>query len=208
MIPTKEEIIDVIKLHPYKVRNIYLFGSRVYLNCHEDSDYDIVVVASTLLAKQEIRHENLNIHIHTPDVFLDELREYQMQSLECVFAPPFARIQEKLILPDKNFSLKMEMLKYKGMNQSYTAFHKAKERIIDGEIYRGVKSLWHSIRILQFFKQIVLNGKITDFTSANPIWNMILEDLETHGDGGDDDWDFYKAKYLPIKIELEKFLQK
>lgn len=100
------------------------------------------------------------------------------------------------------------MLKYKGMNQSYTAFHKAKERIVDGEIYRGVKSLWHSIRILQFFKQIVLDGKITDFTSANPIWNMILEDLETHGDGGDDDWDFYKAKYLPIKIELERFLQK
>jgi hypothetical protein len=159
------------------------------------------------MAKEEIRHEKLNIHIHTPDVFMDELRQYNMQSLECIYAPQFARIQEKLVLPDKNFSLKLEMLKYKGMNQSYTAFHKAKERIIDGEIYRGVKSLWHSIRILQFFKQIILEDSIYDFTSANHIWDMILEDLKTHGEGGDDDWDFYKAKYLPIKIELERFIQ-
>jgi predicted nucleotidyltransferase len=207
MIPSKEEIIDIIKFHPLKVRNIYLFGSQVYGNQREDSDYDFIVVACSMLEKQEIRHEKLNIHIHTPDIFLEGLKEYQMQYLECIYAPEFAKIQEKMVQPDKNFSLKLEMLKYKAMGQSFNAFHKAKERIIDGETYRGVKSLWHSIRILDFFKQIIENGKIIDFSSSNIYWNMILEDFESHGDGGDDDWDFYKGKYLPIKIGLENFFK-
>jgi len=205
---TKEEIIDIIKIHPLKVRNIYLYGSRVYGNARDDSDYDFMVIACTMLDKQEIRHENLNIHVHIPNVFLDGLKEYQTQYLECIYAPDFAKLQEKLVQPDKNFSLKLDMLKYKGMNQSFSAFHKAKLRIIDGDIYRGVKSLWHSIRILDFFKQIIENERIVDFTSSNHYWDMILNDLEEHGDGGDDDWDFYKAKYLPIKIELEKYLKK
>lgn len=208
MIPTKEEIIDIIKIHPLKVRNIYLFGSQVYGTQREDSDYDFIVIACSMLAKQEIRHDKFNIHVHTPDIFLDGLREYQMQYLECIYAPEFAKIQEKMVQPDKNFSLKFEMLKYKGMNQSFTAFHKAKERIIEGESFRGVKSLWHSLRILDFFKQIIEKGKIEDFSSCNEYWKMILDDLENgHDNGGDDDWDFYKGKYLPIKIELEKFFK-
>lgn len=208
MIPTKEQIIEITKLHPLKIRNIYLFGSQVYGTQREDSDYDFIVVACSMLAKQEIRHENYNIHIHTPDIFLEGLKEYQMQYLECIYAPPFAKIMEKMVQPDKNFSLKLEMLKYKGMGQSFNAFHKAKDRIIDGEIYRGVKSLWHSIRILDFFKQIIEKGKIEDFTSSNYLWKMILEDLENgHDEGGDDDWIYYKEKYLPIKIEFENFFK-
>lgn len=207
MIPTKEEIIDIIKFHPLKVRNIYLFGSQVYGTQREDSDYDFIVVACSMMDKQEIRHDNFNIHIHTPDIFLDGLKEYQMQYLECIYAPFFAKIQEKMIQPDKNFSLKLDMLKYKGMGQSFNAFHKAKDRIIDGETFRGVKSLWHSLRILEFFRQIIENKKIVDFSASNEYWKMISADLEEHGDGGDDDWDFYKNKYLPIKIELEKFFK-
>jgi len=200
---TKEEITDIIKLHPFKIKNIYLFGSQVYGTQNEDSDWDFIVVANSMITKEEIRHENLNIHIHTPDIFLDGLKEYQMQYLECIYAPPFAKLQERMIQPDKNFSLKLDMLKYKGMTQSFNAFHKAKERILDGELYRGVKSLWHSLRILQFFQQIVDNERITDFSSANVFWDMLKEDMENQ-----EEWDFYKVKYLPIKVELEKLLNK
>lgn len=197
------DIIDVIKIHPLKIRNIFLFGSQIYGNQRDDSDYDFIVVACNMLEKQEIRHENLNIHVHTPDIFLNGLKEYQMNYLECIYAPSFAKIQEKMIQPDKNFSLKIDMLKYKGMNQSFTAFHKAKERVLDGELYRGVKSMWHSFRILQFFKQIVDSDYITDFASANQYWDMMKEDMEHH-----EDWDFYKEKYLPMKIELETSLNR
>jgi predicted nucleotidyltransferase len=196
-----KEIIEIIDIHPLKVRNIYMFGSQVYGTQREDSDYDFIVVACSMLEKQEIRQDNMNIHVHTPDIFLNGLKEYQMNYLECIFAPTFAKLQEKMIQPDKNFSLKIDMLKYKGMGQSYSAFHKAKERVLDGELFRGVKSLWHSLRILQFFKQIIDNGMIIDFSSANPYWDMMLKDMET-----EEEWDFYKTKYFPIKIELENKL--
>jgi hypothetical protein len=70
-------------------------------------------------------------------------------------------------------------------------------------MWRGVKSIFHSMRILQFFDQIKENGHIVDFTSANDIWIMLKEDYET----GHTEWDYYKKKYLPMKIELEKKLQ-
>ena len=196
---TAQQIIDIIKLHPYKVRNIYMFGSQVYGNQTEESDYDFIVMASNLLEKQELHEGDLNIHVHTPDVFLEGLKNYEMNYLECVFAPDFAKLQEKIILPDKNFSLKTDMLKYKGIAQSFNAFHKAKERIGEGDMWRGVKSLWHSIRILQFFDQIVQHGRIVDFSSANDIWGMILKDYEED----DYEWWYYKEKYLPIKMKFE-----
>ena len=180
-----------------------MFGSQVYGNQHEDSDYDFIVVAANLLAKQEIRVDDANIHIHTPDVFLAGLKEYQLNYLECIYAPPFAKLQEKMVQPDKNFILKPDMLKYKGMGHSFNAFHKAKEKMNEGDTWRGVKSLWHSIRILQFFDQILEHGKIIDFSSANDIWNMILEDY----DNDEEEWIFYKEKYLPIKINFENKLK-
>ena len=200
---TAQQIIEATKLHPYKIKNIYMFGSQVYGTQNEDSDYDFIVLGSSLLSKQEIHDGDLNIHIHTPDVFLEGLKNYEMNYLECVYAPDFAKLQENIILPDKNFSLKTDMLKYKGMAQSFNAFHKAKERINDGDdLWRGVKSLWHSIRILQFFIQIIEHKKIVDFSSANDLWKQILDDY----DNDICDWAYYKEKYLPIKIKYEKQL--
>jgi len=126
-----------------------------------------------------------------------------MQYLECIYAPDFAKIQEKLILPDKNFKLKTDMLIYKGMNQSFNSFHNAKMKINGGDLYRGIKSIFHSIRILNFFNQIIEFDKIYDFTNANHIWEMLKEDY----DNDIYDWFHYKDKYLPLKIEYEKKLK-
>jgi predicted nucleotidyltransferase len=181
-----------------------MFGSRVYGTANEFSDYDFIVLASSMMEKQEIRHKEYNIHVHIPSVFLDGLKEYQMQYLECIYAPPDTKLQEKLVLPDKTFQLKPDMLVYKGMNQSYNSFNKAKEKIIDGDLYRGTKGIFHSIRILQFFHQIIENGKITDFSSANDIWDMLKEDYDNEVS----DWKYYKEKYLPIKIKFEQLITK
>ncbi len=201
---TTLDIIDIIKIHPLKVRNIYMFGSQVYGTSGPDSDYDFIVLASSMLEKQEYKVNNLNIHVHVPNVFIDGLKEYNPQYLECIYAPQSAKLQEKLVLPDKNFQLKHDMLVYKGIHHSFNSFHGAKDKIIDGDLYRGVKAIFHSIRILQFFNQITENQKIIDFTSANDIWKMLKEDY----DNEIYDWDYYKEKYLPIKIKFEQILQK
>ena len=103
------DIIDVIKIHPLKIRNIFLFGSQIYGNQRDDSDYDFIVVACNMLEKQEIRHENLNIHVHTPDIFLNGLKEYQMNYLECIYAPSFAKIQEKMIQAENEVTAKKDV---------------------------------------------------------------------------------------------------
>lgn len=203
----KEEILsnitDIIKIHPLKIKNIYLFGSQVYQTSDNISDYDFIVLASSLLEKQEFKNGKYNIHVHVPNIFLDGLKEYNMQYLECVYAPDFAKIQEKLSLPDKNFKLKTDMLIYKGMNQSFNAFHNAKMKINSGDLYRGVKSIFHSIRILNFFNQIINKQKIVDYTAANYIWNILKADY----DNDIYDWFYYKDKYLPLKIEYENKLK-
>jgi len=41
MIPKIEDILKIAKMHPSRVYNIYLFGSRVYSTHTEDSDWVI-----------------------------------------------------------------------------------------------------------------------------------------------------------------------
>jgi len=52
-----EEIIEKSGLPPFKVKNIYLYGSRIYGTYHDDSDYDFIVIANNILEAQEIKRE-------------------------------------------------------------------------------------------------------------------------------------------------------
>lgn len=87
-----KEIIELSGIHPLKVRNVYVFGSRVYGYNRENSDFDIIMVAPNLEKHKEIRGEKYNIHIVTPDSFKEELlRNYKMTYMECVYAPEWAK---------------------------------------------------------------------------------------------------------------------
>lgn len=191
-----KEIISLTGIHPLKVKNVYLYGSRVYGTAEEQSDYDFIVVASSLNEATEIRKKNFNIHIHTPDKFRKDLFDHDIKSFECIFAPDFARLQEKVQYNDKNFILKPKQLKYKLMSQSFWSFKKAKKNINGVDDYIGLKSLFHSLRILDFGIQILKYGTIKDFSSANWIWNEIKDSEE--------DWEVLKERYLPIKVKMEK----
>lgn len=202
----KDDIIKSTGLHPLKVKNIYVFGSRVYGTATDESDYDIIVVANSMNEKTEIVDGslNLNIHVHTPDKFIRDLKELDMHNLECIFAPDNAKILEKVNYADANFKINPAKMKYAAMNQSFNRFHTAKIKMLDGDYHRGTKSLFHSLRILMFAKQILDHGKIVDFSEANTHWISIKNEIQL--DDEEAMWKFFKSKYLPIKIELEKQL--
>ena len=192
-----KEIIDIIKLHPFKIKNVYLFGSRVYGNHNENSDYDFLVVANNINTEQEYKGK-LNIHIHIPDIFKRNLFEHDIHELECIFAPDFAKMQEKLVYPE--FKIKPQMLYYKLMQQSFNCFKKAKLLWFDGRINECMKNIWHSYRILMFGNQIKQYGKIIDFSESNSIYHEMTNcSLNT--------WDEIKQKYLPGKVKLEENLE-
>jgi predicted nucleotidyltransferase len=193
------KVIQMSELPDWKIKNIYLYGSRVYGTNKEDSDYDILMLASTMNQK-EIKDFTYNIHIKTPDVFYDMLLQYKMVALECLFAPSFAKIKESNDYLAK-FNLNKINMKKSVLSQSHDSWMKAKFKINEEDILRGAKSLFHSLRMLLFGIQIAEYGSIVDFSEAN----KYFEDVENYQSL---EWDKYKKQFLPLKCELEQMLKK
>ena len=198
---TKEDIIKAVGIHPLKVKNIYVFGSRVYGTSRDGSDYDIILVGSNLIAEEEkktkIGDVLFNIHIVTPDVFLSHLKIPNIKNLECLFAPEWARLQENLILPTE---IDIKKLVKNNLAQSYSSWQGGKMKIQKYDFYRGLKSVFHSLRMLMFAIQIAEHGKIIDFSAANHLYSEIVDSDEI-------EWSYFREKYLPLKIELENKLK-
>lgn len=196
-----EEVILASGVHPLKVRNVYIYGSRVYGTARESSDWDIIMVASNLLAHEEFKKKIgdhlVNIHVITPDKFKDGLMNHDIMNLECVFAPDWAVLQSKLSF---EFTLNIKKLIKNNLAQSYSSWNGGKMKLFDGDIYRGLKSVFHSLKMLKFAIQIAEHGKITDFSEANYLYSEI-------NDCDEIDWDYFKDKYLPLKVELENKLK-
>jgi len=191
-------IIKHSGIHPLKIRNIYLYGSRVYGTHRVDSDYDIILLAGSLLEHKEIRametNSLLNIHIITPDKFKRDLENHDMMNLECYYAPDWCTLQEKESLM---FKLNKKRLVKNALAQSFNSWNGAKHKLNDGDIHRGLKSLFHSFRILIFADQILYNDKIWDYTASNHFYKEITESDEF-------EWKYFNDKYFPMKLLLER----
>jgi hypothetical protein len=125
--------------------------------------------------------------------FEKRLSECDMTMLECVFLPG-----NLIIKNDYDYSHNLKIDKYKlrraVSEKASNSFVKAKKKFIVEEsrnIYVGKKSLFHSLRIPMFGKQIAEHGRIIDYSVANHYWPTIR-------DCAIDDWKYYKKKYKPV----------
>jgi len=86
-------------------------------------------------------------------------------------------------------------------SNSWAKAHKKMTVEKDLDMYRGAKSLFHSLRILMFANQICEHGKIVNFKEANGYWwdiyNAFLDGKK---------WDYFKEKYRPVYNELRSKL--
>ena len=186
-------ILDICGVIEQRIQGIYLYGSQVYGTNSHLSDFDILVVASSLHAHKEFRDGTYNVHIKTPDLFLDELWMHKMHALECIYAPRFAKLKDEVKYCD--FVPVKHKLQREALSESHVAWTRGKRMILDGDMYRGMKSLWHSLRILLFALQIINEGDIYDFSEANNYWESIEESKHIK-------WNDFKDMLLPIKIML------
>jgi len=90
----RSDIVEMTGLQPYRIRNVYIYGSRVYGNHTANSDYDAVVTAASMYVNYEMFDGEYNIHITTPDCFEDKLKKHDINALECIYAPDEAKIQQ------------------------------------------------------------------------------------------------------------------
>lgn len=198
---SKEELIEAVGINKLKIRDIFIYGSQVYGSAHEGSDYDIVMVAGALLPHEEKRLTlngvNLNVHVYTPDIFKQALQKHDIMNLEAVFAPEWAILQEK-----SNYSREViaKKLIKNNLTQSQSSWFNGKMKIKDGNITKGVKGIFHSMRMLMFAAQIIEHGKIVDFSVGNSLYEEMMDCDEF-------EWSYYKEKYLPLKVELEEKLK-
>jgi predicted nucleotidyltransferase len=173
MIPKISDILLVAKLHPSRVYNIYLFGSRVYGTHSDNSDWDIIIVAKNSVESIEIKSDLYNIHIYTPDKFQQDLDWHMPKNLECIFAPDWAKLKEDI---KYNLTLNIPKIRHATSHVSSNSWVKCKKKLqIANEYNIGVKSLFHAIRIPMFSTQIVNFGEIRDFQCANWVWDKIKE---------------------------------
>ena len=170
MIPNISDIIKHSGLHPKRVHNIYVFGSRVYSTHSDNSDWDIIMVANNSVEAIELKGEKYNIHIYTPDKFKEDLEWHRINNLECIFAPDWAKIQENITY---DLDIDLSKLRHAISHISSNSWVKAKKKIELGEYYIGIKSLFHSLRIPMFGTQIASTGNIYDFEVANTIWEKL-----------------------------------
>jgi predicted nucleotidyltransferase len=162
-----DEIIIKSGLHKSRVINIYLFGSRIYQTNNNDSDYDILIVAKTPYEERELKVDEYNIHILSKNRFIEGLKQNNIKNIECVFSPI------KVITDEIKYELNIKGLRHSISHTSSNSWVKAKKKIQIGEYYIGVKSLFHSIRIPLFGKQLCEKGEIYDWCIANDIWREL-----------------------------------
>lgn len=170
MIPTAQDIILHSGLHPKRVHNIYIFGSRIYNTHTGNSDWDIIMVANNSVEAIELKLEKYNIHIYTPDKFKEDLEWHRINNLECIFAPSWAKLQEKIKF---DFTLDVKKLRHATSHVSSNSWVKSKKKLEIGDYHTGIKSIFHSLRIPLFSTRLIETGQI-DFTSANFIWNKLM----------------------------------
>lgn len=191
---TKLEIDNVIAIYPY--------GSRVYLNARKNSDYDYIVIVKNK-TNEQYSDRLININFFTAEEHQTRLDEHEISALECYFLPDDLQIKHSGIF---GFKLDLSKLRHSLSAKSSNSWVKAKKKLTvekDYDLDLGRKSLFHSMRIIDYGIQIANNGKIVDYGSCNDLFNEIMNTY-TWGQM----FENYKQKYNALCSEFRTLAPK
>lgn len=185
------EIIDrTINLPAVDKSNIvamYRYGSRVYGTNTPASDHDIIVVHKGKTDSEEIRRGDLNVHIYEYWHWLSLLDDHKVFALECQFLPrEFVLIENEAF----KFQLVKEKIRREFAAKASNSWVKCKKKLADGEILIGRKSLFHSLRIINFAIQIAELGKIEKYDAENDTFYEIMAMIP--------EWGVLKDRFQPV----------
>jgi hypothetical protein len=116
--------------------------------------------------------------------------------LECIFLPNKFKIKEIIKFP---FVLDKEKLRRSVSTITSNSYVKGKKKLIiqgDYDKYLAIKSIFHSIRIIDFGIQIATENRITNYKSCNWIMHDLLKISENKESV--ELWDIINRKYHEI----------
>lgn len=177
-----------------KVLEIYSYGSRVYGCNTESSDFDyIVVIESDEDIYYSVDKGYINCTVYSEPLFIKKIQEHHISIMECIF-----QFDDDPYL--KHFELDTEKLRRAISSVSSNSYVKCKKKLREGDTYIGKKSLFHSIRILDFGIQIATYGKIRDYSSANNIYDYIMR--------LSNDWEELHHIFKPMHNDMKSIFKK
>lgn len=157
-------------LNDENILNVYQYGSRVYQSHTENSDYDYIIVV-----KEHFDSKDIDYHIYTEESFKMAIYEHDISALECLF------LKDEFILKNtvdfkSEFKLNKEKLRTSISTIVNNSYVKCKKKLIvagDYDLNCGIKSFYHSFRILNYGVQIALKGYIYDYACCNWLLNEL-----------------------------------
>lgn len=169
----------------------FLFGSHIYgtANIESDKDYIVVIDAPEGTMYNCQNFEGSDYVCYSYEDFRQAIFAHKVQMLEVLFYHEFII----------DFKLDLQLLRKEFSSVASNSYVKCKKKIADGEVYIGLKSLYHSLRILMYGIQIAKHGKIVDFYEANCYYEEIMDI------GGD--WDKLHKRFKPIYNKLKSELR-
>ena len=177
-----------------QVLNVYPYGSKVYQTANQNSDDDFIIVCQDGIVDRDSLSSswrNLNATIYSYSSFCEKVDLHKISALECI-----SLHNDKLLKFSKDipFKLNKSVLRESISEKASHSWVKAKKKFEvfqDRNVYIAKKSLFHSLRIIDFGIQFATQGKINDFTSCNSMWNDIYTDQN-------EEWHYYKEKYQKL----------
>lgn len=172
--PFLKELSEVSDFNNFDILNVYMYGSRVYGTHSEKSDYDYIMVTSSIITDgvTQFFKNNVNVTIYNQHEFAKLIIEHEISILECLFLPSDMKYETI----DFEFKLDRNKLRESISAKASNSWVKAKKKMTvekDLDMYVGQKSLFHSMRILNFGIQLAESGKIKYYDSGIWMWGAI-----------------------------------
>ena len=200
---TPRERFDALNEH---ILLQYHYGSVVYGTMTEKSDVDIICVVDDVIDLSDAVNgmwefhvgDNLDFQFVNLKRWKEMVANHHIWWLECYGLDRQYIIKGNPEDYMQYFKLDKWKLRQVISQIASNAWAKADKKMTvekDFDLYRGQKSLFHSLRILMFGIQIAWKGRITDYTEANWLWDEIY----AMGDCG---WLVYAEKYKALSNKL------
>lgn len=180
----KENIVAIVE-----------YGSFVYgtANYQSDHDYTVIVKDKTAPDDQFILSDG-DYSVYEETHFQKLLNNQYISGIEAIFTPAHLVLMGSL--NQFTYEVKHAKLREEFSKRASNSFVKCKKKLTveTGEERIGLKSLYHSLRILDYGIQLAKEGKIVDFGSCNHHYKRIFEIGP--------DWEALKAEFQPIYNDL------
>ncbi len=177
MEPEYQQVLHVARREDKEVLAAFRVGSQVYGTATPESDRDYVVVLADCTRDDLARGTGIDVIVRGISSFQDSLRNGNIFSLECVFAPS-SHILKRLV-EFETFKVKDDAHRERVV---FSALEKAQADYSKGIRINDPERVYHAFRVLDFAIQIVESGRIYDFLAARKIYEVVMTEprpLET-----------------------------